>query len=163
MKLKLLAVILFPVCAFGQAAGNSTISSISGAIQMPSLIDLSVSSPADERIVINNFEDFTNGKIFPSFFKLKVKSNCPWNISVMSNSSHLSSAQPIGKFPVELLSLRPETSNNFVSVSSKPKPFMQNSNDHIENSYNVDLKVDSPFNYYGGEYDFNVIFIITAL
>ncbi|MGN6568421.1 MAG: hypothetical protein ACTHJ0_10735 [Flavipsychrobacter sp.] len=163
MNFKGLITILLPLYTFGQTPGNFASSSISGTIEIPSLVDMSVSSPANDRIVMNTFEDFANGKTFPSFFKIRVKSNRPWNISVMSNSSHLSSALTGGRMPVELISLRPETSTDFVSISSRPKPFMHNANNNIENTYNVDLKIDPPLNYYGGEYDFNVIFIITAL
>lgn len=163
MNFKALITILLPIYAFGQTSGNFATSSISGTIEIPSLVDLSVSSPANDRIVINTFEDFANGKTFPSFFKIRVKSNRPWNISVMSNSSHLFSVQTNGRVPVELISLRPETNNDFVNISSIPKPFMHSTNNNIDNTYNVDLKIGSPLNCYGGEYDFNVIFIITAL
>lgn len=163
MNFKTLITILFPLYAFGQTAGNFSTSSISGTIEMPSLVDLSVSSPANDRIVINTFDDFANGKTFPSFFKIRVRSNRPWNISVMSNNTHLSSAQTGGRVPVELISLRSETNNDFVSISPRPQPFMHSINNNIDNTYNVDLKINSPLNYYGGEYDFNIIFIITAL
>ncbi|MBS1690492.1 MAG: hypothetical protein JSS96_17300 [Bacteroidetes bacterium] len=165
MRFKALIMIFIPLLSYGQSA-NSLLapSSVSGTIEMPSLVDLSVSSASSDRIAINTFEDFSNGKTFPSYFKIHVRSNRPWNISVMANTSNLLSTESMGqKLPVTLISLKSEANSDFVSLSQKPRPFMQNMNNKIENTYSVDLRIDPPLNYYGGNYDFNIIFIITAL
>jgi len=165
MRYHALIAILLPLFSYGQSPGSTaSSSSVAGTIEMPSLVDMSISSAVTDKISINNFEDFAYGKTYPSYFKVHVRSNRPWNISVLANTNHLSSTASGGqKIPTNIISLKAETNNEFVSLSHLPKPFMHNVNDKIENTYNVDLKIESPLNYYGGNYDFNLVFIITAL
>jgi hypothetical protein len=160
----ILVTLLFPLYSSAQSfAGRQTTVSVQGTIQMPSMVSINVIS-AIQSISINSFEEITSGKIYPSFFQLHVKSNKAWTVSAMTNAQHLSSITTAGiqKIPANILSLKAEPGNDFVHLSNQPVALFHNVNNQIENTYKVDLKIDGLLNYYGGDYTYNIIFIVSA-
>ena len=56
MRYHALIAILLPLFSYGQSPGSTaSSSSIAGTIEMPSLVDMSISSAVTDKISINNF------------------------------------------------------------------------------------------------------------
>ena len=151
--------LLSPLSAFAQNNGTS----IQGNINMPSLIQLDVNYPENLNIGFDNLEEFAKGKVYPNCINLAVKSNCPWVITVRSgNNDFATAAKTSTTVPSSIISVKPSNSNEYVSVSTTPKPLLVSDNDNVINNYHLDLKMGTPWNAEGGKYDLNFVFSISA-
>ena len=134
----------------------------SGSISIPALLSMDVSIAAQQDIKFASWADFTSEKILYGFFTVDVKATMPWVISVMSSSPYFTSTEAgSGSMPVGLFRLKSTVANAFLPLSIVAQPVLINSGNEVDSRHSIDVKVDPPWNYRGGQYSLNVMFSIT--
>lgn len=162
MKKLFVIFVLAPSVSFCQRPKDPPVSqSVQGTIVMPVLMSVSVTSLDDQTISMRNMEEMSFGRLLPSFYKLKIKSNKPWSLVVRAENKNFSPS-PMGSkdFPTSTLYLKESTAGNYTSLSNAPQAIIHSSNNKIENDYLIDLKIGSSLNYNGGNYFANLTFTV---
>lgn len=164
MKKILLSILLLPFISSAQNYPSSGMQSLQGKIIVPDLMNMHVMSTHNQAIRIKNMQEVAYGKYIRNYMKIKVKSNRPWIISVMSNNKYLTSTSGASELvPVDIFSLQPEGIDQEVILTNTPQVLIQSNNNALENNYFINLKVGPTFNYNGGRYYVDFIFTLTPL
>jgi len=114
------------------------------------------------KIEFNSWDDYDNGKVVNGYYKVKINCSKPWKISVKATQSNLNSNS--GMFiPIQYLSIKPSTDNNFIPLSIAPQTIMTGDPTAADIYIDFDLKLNAPPNIYSGMYIANVDFVIEEL
>lgn len=144
------------------AASAGSESRISGAVVMPPLQTLTVTTNGSPNISFNSNSDLGNGRELPAFYHLEVKSTVPWVITVRSESENFtSSGTGADNIPANVVSVKSSAGKDFMPVSAAEKTLLTNANDNIVNRFDIDVKINPAWKYSGGIYNLNLVFTLS--
>lgn len=165
MKYVLIIAFFVPFAADAQRNSiHARSQSVNGVIQMPILMNIEVANITAQEVSLVNFEEFALGKIYNNYFNVNVKANKPWIVLVMAENRFFYPSSVNGSLdmPVNLLHIKNSNDNRFINVTNAPQTLFRSTNNNISNHYNVDLKIDAPFNYRSSNYWTNLVFTVTS-
>lgn len=145
-----------------QASGNGpnfSEATVSGFIEIPALMEIAVTHAESKEIVFSTVDEYNNGITSRGFANIKIRSNTPWVVSVMTDQS-FSTNSNIG-IPASAFSLKETSKSRFMPLSNTPQTLLISNNNSIENNYSIDMKLTPRFGLYGGLYSANLIITLS--
>lgn len=143
--------------------GNPLSQSVSGGLAIPVLQNLEVINMNTDELAFKNAADYNGAKAIPSYYKVIVKSNTPWEVSVATGTSTFIVNDGIAEMPAGIISIKNSAESNYVSLGKDPVTVLQSTNNNITNTYNLDLKLNPSWDYPGGVYNISLTFSISEL
>lgn len=131
---------------------------ISGAIHVPSMFQMNITTSGSTTFSFDNWEAFTNGILKPAAIHATVKGTRPWIISVKTISADNLSEKISNQF----LKIKETNREEFVSLNKYPQTLYVNSNTLIVNQLAFDLKMESPLDHKMGTYATMLVFTLSS-
>jgi hypothetical protein len=144
----------------GSSSSKKT-ASVTGAIYLPSVLTLKLSSVANTQFNFDNWEAYKNGIVKPAVVHAKIKSTRPWVLTVSAPEENFVSTTG-NSLPYSLLKVKPTNAATFVALSRQPNTLLTSSSSQISSEQDFDLKMDSPLGFKGGNYSATIVFSLTA-
>ena len=131
-------IILFAITTFAMAWTNPGIAqtTVSGKIDVTSLYSVQLVYNKSSPVKLQDFTDYSSGKITDSYCKIKIMANSGWRLMASVDDRFIK-----GKLKSGSIQLRVDGYSDFISISNEPVELLRYPNKQLENNYNLSLKV----------------------
>lgn len=161
-------IIVFVFCLFNlKSFGQASIARTANAfVTISSYMSLDLTSNGNIDFKFNDNAQLTNGITFQNKFRARVESNRNWvfNVSTLTSNFLTIGSEASTQMSPSILSLKVNTSNNFIPVLNTPTILKSGSRGLATvngNDFNLDIKATPGFDFPGGAYAIVLLFTIS--
>lgn len=164
MKYLLTIAIFLPLLCSAQGGNSSSSSqSVNGEVVIPALQSVRIEMLDLGQVNFSTPQDFLTPRVFPAFCNVTVTSNVPWIVNVSLATPGLTAAggtTHVDNLPASIVELKGNM-GTYVPLSNRPTPLLRSTNNLLQNTFLVGMKINPSIGFASGNYNADILFTIT--